>query len=404
MTSKFIHFNTLFLAAIALFLAFGFTACSSTLSSDNSGVEVSEPEVEVSTSESQAVAESAAPRVEDLPVPPEQNNVELQAAAPEQYVVQEGDTLWDLSNRFLVEPWYWPEIWYLNPQINNPHLIYPGDVINVFYVGGKPYITVGGGPRVDGGPQFVGAERLSPKVRTEDIDADAFHVPIQAIQQFIIRPRVLSDEILNTSPYILGSQEERLVYGSGDRVYVRGFQEEPVGRYTVFRQGEEYHHPESNELLGYEAILVGDGEVVRTGDPVTFDLLQTKREALRGDRLLPINFSEQDTEFVPHAPAEGTQGYVIGLFDAISHVGSLQVVTISLGDRDGIEKGHVLAVNQAGRVIGDPFENPNTLVDVELPEEKTGIAMVFRTFEKVSYALVMETNDTIQLGDTVVTP
>ena len=138
--------------------------------------------------------------------------------APEQYTVVPGDTLWDLSNRFLVQAWFWPEIWYLNPQIEDPHLIYPGDVISIFYVGGKPYLTVDGGPRTTA----AGAQRLSPSVRTETIDEDPYAIPIQAIQQFIIRPRVVSIEELESAPYIVGSQEERLAYGSGDRVYVRG--------------------------------------------------------------------------------------------------------------------------------------------------------------------------------------
>jgi len=298
----------------------------------------------------------------------------------------------------LVRPWYWPEIWYLNPQVENPHLIYPGDVISIFYVGGKPYLTVGGGPRI------AGAERLSPRIRSEDVNLSIYAIPIRAIQQFIIHPRVVSEETLNAAPYIVGSEEERLVYGSGDRVYVRGFEGNPDGRYIVFRKGEALLDPKSGELLGYEAIMVGDGNIVRNDDPATFDLLQTKREALRGDRLLPVNFSDQDTEFVPHAPNSEIHGTIISLFDAITQVGAFQIVVLNLGDRDGIEKGHVLAVSQAGRVIADPFEKPGSLVAVQLPEENAGFAMVFRTFEKVSYALIMETSRPLQIGDSVAAP
>jgi len=288
-----------------------------------------------------------------------------------------------------------PEIWYLNPQINNPHLIYPGDVISIFYVGGKPYLTIGDGPRVT---------KLSPKVRSEDIDAQKYGIPIPAIQQFIIRPRVVSEETLDNAAYILSSIEERLAFGTGDRVYVRGFDGEPQGQYTIFRKGEALHDPKTDELLGFEAILVGDGEIIRTDDPATFDLTQTKREALRGDRLLPVDFGEIDTEFVPHAPPENTHGYVISLFDAISQVGTFQVITLSLGERNGIEKGHVLDINQAGRVVADPFEKPGSLINVELPEESAGRAMVFRTFEKVSYALIMETSRPIQFGYSATNP
>ncbi len=399
MLGKFNNHGTFFTLLVTCILAAFVVACTTTPESNSSDVdtdiEVGEPAVEIETSESQALPASGEPKLEDLPVSPEQHNVEFKASAPEQYTVVPGDTLWDLSNRFLVQPWYWPEIWYLNPQINNPHLIYPGDVISIFYVGGKPYLTVGDGPRVT---------KLSPKVRGEDIDAQVYGIAIPAIQQFIIRPRVVSEETLDSSPYILSSIEERLAFGAGDRVYARGFNGEPQGQYTIFRKGEALHDPKTDELLGFEAIVVGDGEVVRSGDPVTIDLTQTKREALRGDRLLPVNFNEVDTEFVPHAPPENTHGHVISLFDAISQVGTFQVVALSLGQRNGIEKGHILDINQAGRVVADPFEKPGSLVDVELPEESAGRAMVFRTFEKVSYALIMETSRSIQNGDSATSP
>jgi len=397
MLGKFNYHGTFFTLLLAGLLAALVAACTTApeSSSGDTDIEVGEPAVDIETTESQALPASGEPRLEDLPVSPEQHNIEFKASAPDQYTVVPGDTLWDLSNRFLVQPWYWPEIWYLNPQINNPHLIYPGDVISIFYVGGKPYLTVGDGPRVT---------KLSPRVRDEDIDAQEYGIPIPAIQQFIIRPRVVSEETLDSAPYILSSIEERLAYGAGERVYVRGFNGEPQGQYTVFRKGEALHDPKTDELLGFEAIVVGDGEIIRTDDPATFDLTQTKREALRGDRLLPVNFGEIDTEFVPHAPPENTHGHVISLFDAITQVGTFQVVALSLGQRNGIEKGHVLDINQAGRIVADPFEKRGSLVDVELPEESAGRAMVFRTFEKVSYALIMETSRPIQYGDSATSP
>lgn len=401
MLGKYKHRDTLLKHLIAMVFAATYVACATTSTApdaEDSGVEISEPGVDVSDTETQGLPSSNEPRLEDLPVAPDQHDVEFRASAPEQYTVAPGDTLWDLSNRFLVQPWYWPEIWYLNPQIENPHLIYPGDVISIFYVGGKPYLTVADGPRI------AGAERLSPKIRSEEIEAGAYDIPINAIQQFIIRPRVVSEEILESAPYIVGSQAERLAYGSGDRVYVRGLDSDAQGSFTVFRPGDAYYDPKTNELLGYEAILVSDGDIVRLGDPATFDLSQVKREALLGDRLLPVNFNDQDTKFVPHAPGAEINGYIISLFDAISMVGAFQVITLNLGDRDGIEKGHVLSVNQAGRVVRDPFEKPGSLVDVELPEENAGIAMVFRTFEKVSYALIMEAKRPIRVGDAVANP
>ncbi len=400
MLGKFNHHGTfktqLLSHFLAIFLVFLLAACTTTsensddaaMSSEDADIEVGEPAVEIAGIEQET-------RLEDLPVSPQDHNVEFKASAPEQYVVKRGDTLWDISNHFLVEPWYWPEIWYHNPQINNPHLIYPGDVLSIFYVGGKPYLTVGDGPRVT---------KLSPKVRDTDIDAETYGIAIPAIQQFIIRPRVVSEETLDNAPYILSSTDERLAFGAGDRVYARGFDGEPQGKYTVFRKGEALHDPITDELLGYEAIVVGDGEIARSEDPATFDLTQTKREALRGDRLLSADYNEIDTEFIPQRPPSGTKGYVISLFDAISQIGTFQVITLNLGDRDGIKKGHVFDLNLAGRIVADPFEKPGSLVDVELPEERAGRAMVFRTFEKVSYALVMEATRSIQVGDTANTP
>lgn len=403
MLGKFNHHGTvktpIYSHFLATFLVFLLASCTTTTeiedTSANSDVEINEPILDVDSADSQALPAGSEPHLEDLPTSPQQHDVAFKASAPEQYTVKRGDTLWDISNHFLVDPWYWPEIWYLNPQINNPHLIYPGDVLSIFYVGGKPYLTVGDGPRTN---------KLSPQLRGEDIDAETYGIAIPAIQQFIIRPRIVSEETLDSAPYILSSIEERLAFGSGDRVYARGFNGEPQGQYTIFRKGEALHDPKTDELLGFEAIIVGDGEILRGGDPATFDLTQTKREALRGDRLLPVNFGEIDTEFVPHAPPEGTHGHVISLWDAISQVGTFQVIALSLGERNGIEKGHVLNINQAGRVVADPFEKPGALIDVELPEENAGRAMVFRTFEKVSYALVMETITSISIGDSATSP
>ncbi len=386
MLGKFNFHCTFFTLLVICLLGLFVAACTTTTESGSDGIdvetEVGEPTIDIDSPETQALGTSNEPRLVDLPVSPDQHNVDFKASAPEQYTVVQGDTLWDLSNRFLVHPWYWPEIWYLNPQIDNPHLIYPGDVITILYVSGKPYLTVGDGPRLT---------RLSPKVRSEDIDAQTYSI-------------VVSEETLDGAPYILSSVEERLAFGAGDRVYARGFNDDLESQYTIFRKGEALHDPKTGELLGFEAIIVGDGEVIRSDDPATFDLTQTEREVLRGDRLLPVNFGEIDTEFVPHVPPEGTHGYVISLFDAISQVGTYQVIAVSLGERNGIQKGHVLDINQAGRVVADPFEKPGSLVDVELPEESAGRAMVFRTFEKVSYALIMETSRSIQVGDSATSP
>ena len=316
-------------------------------------------------------------------------------------MVKKGDTLWDISTKFLKDPWYWPEIWHVNPQIANPHLIYPGDVITLFYIDGKPYLAVNGGPRVDG----LQRDRLEPSIRVEPVDRGDEIVPIQTIHQFIVHPRVVDEETLDNAPYILDSQEKRLIYGPNENVYVRGIDpEQATRRYSVYRKGQELRDPQTRERLGWEAIHVGEARMVRTHDNgvATVELENTVRETLRGDRLMPIEDDITHT-FIPHAPEQRIDGEIISLFDAISQVGQNQVVVLNRGERDGLENGHVLAVSQAGRTVRDDFARRGSR-DVTLPGERAGLLMIFRTFDKVSYGLIMEATRAIHLGDTVGNP
>lgn len=329
------------------------------------------------------------PAARPAPAPQPEPASVIRETAPERYVVKRGDTLWDISNTFLRDPWYWPEIWYVNPQIANPHLIYPGDVISLYYVDGRPRLMVDGGPRV---------ERLSPGVRVEPLPP-AVDMPIRSLHQFLVRPRVVSEEVLDEAAYILASQDDRLVFGTNDRVYARGMDDAVEDeRYSVFRKGAELRDPGTDELLGFEAIPVGDAEVVRAGDPATLTIIRSEREALKGDRLLPLDNSDQDFVFSPHAPPQDVDGRVISLFDAISQIARFQVAVINLGERNGIEQGHVLATYQTGELVRDQFAS-NRGETVRLPDERVGLMMVFRTFEKVSYALVMESTRPIAEGD-----
>lgn len=349
------------------------------------------------------VAEEPAPAPQ--PVQAAEPEVVLQASAPQEYVVKKGDTLWDIASTFLRDPWYWPEIWHVNPQIANPHLIYPGDVITLFYIEGRPYLSVSGGPRVEAGtPTGLPTEKIGPQVRVEPLDRQQTEVPVQAVHQFLIRPRVVTEDEFKQAPYIVDSQDNRLIYGAGDRVYVRGLRRsDEAHQYSVFRQGEVLRDPKTKELLGYEAIHVGEATVVARADISTVVLTDTVREALRGDRLLPIE-EDFDRSFIPHAPDFETRGTIISLFDAISQIGKTQVAVINLGSRDGMEKGHVLTVLQAGRTVRDTYGPSSSETRVALPEERTGVMMIFRIFDKVSYGLIMESTRPISVGDAVETP
>ena len=340
------------------------------------------------------VVEAPAPAPEPAP------KVEIKPSAPQEYVVKKGDTLWDISTKFLNDPWYWPEIWHVNPQIANPHLIYPGDVITLFYIDGKPYLGINGGPRVD----EIQREKLEPSVRVEPVQRDDDIVPIQTIHQFIVHPRVVDEDTLKKAPYIVDSQDKRLVYGPNERVYVRGIEGDQLARrYSVYRKGTRLMDPQTGEFLGYEAVHVGEARLERQGDTVSTVMLEnTVREALRGDLLMPIEDNYNRT-FIPHAPSNTIDGEIISLFDAISQIGQNQVVVLNVGARDGLEKGHVLAVNQAGRTIRDEFARRGDKT-ITLPEERAGVLMIFRTFDKVSYGLIMEATRAIHLGDTVSNP
>lgn len=352
-----------------------------------------------STPEPKPVAPAAPPEPKPAPpAPPPAPKVEILPAAPEKYVVKKGDTLWDISSHFLRDPWYWPEIWHVNGQIANPHLIYPGDVITLYYVGGQPFVSVNGGPRVTQG------ERLLPQIRESEANRGDDIVPVQTIQQFIIHPRVVPAELLKRAAYVVASQDLRMIYGEGDRVYVRNLKADDLkSRYSVFKPGKALRDPKTNELLGYEAVHLGEADLLKHGDPSTVYLRSVTREVRPGARLLPVDNDDRHNTFLPHAPNKEMDGEIISLFEAISEVGQNQVVVINRGTREGMERGHVLAVNQAGRKIKD--NNVGRISrSVTLPEERAGVIMIFRTFDKVSYGLIMKATRAIHLGDTVGNP
>ncbi len=323
---------------------------------------------------------------------------DLQTNAPETYVVKKGDTLWGIAKHFLKNPWYWPEIWHSNPDIKNPHLIYPGDVISLYYVNGKPRLGINM-------KQVPGSTRLQPKIRTYPLDEKDVGIAIQAIKPFLIRPQVVAEETLESAPHVLDSREARLIYGSGDEVYVHGLNNAWAGqRFSVFRPGKKLLDPKTGELLGYEATHASDAELIREGEPATIELQDSVREVLRGDRLLPLDPGPEGFYFIPHAPAPATEGNIVSLFNALSQVAQYQVAVVNLGQRNGMEPGHVLEIHQAGRTVTDHFHRNQKDREVTLPTETSGLMMIFRTFDKVSYGLIMESDHPIRIGDIVTGP
>lgn len=345
--------------------------------------------------------------------------VALNPDHPERYVVQKGDTLWDIAARFLADPWNWPEIWEVNPQIDNPHLIYPGDVLVLTYEDGRPVLRLerraaeaAGEPgeepapepveRVERPPRERPVVKLSPRVRELPLDERAIPtIPVDAVRQFLSRPRVLSEAEIEAAPYIVSVGKEHLVAGTGFRVYARGMDVEPdATAFTVYRRGEVYRDFPSGEVLGYEALHIGDAVVERPGDPATVFLARSKREVLIGDRLFPVREDDIERHFVPRAPDDPVSGRIISVLDGVTQIGQHQVVVLNLGREDGIGEGHVLEVYQAGATVTDPYVN----ADVTLPDERAGVVMVFRPFERVSYALVMKATRAMHVLDKVQNP
>jgi len=325
--------------------------------------------------------------------------IKLKPNHPDKYTVTKGDTLWDISAHFLQSPWKWPEVWSYNPQIKNPHLIYPGDVVYLEYdAQGNPIL------RVSRGQATV---KMSPKVRSTRVDTPIATIPLNAIEQFLGEPRVLSKREIDAAGYVLSGKDTRLMSGSGDRIYARGLipGQDPSATYAVLRIGKAYRNPgaKAGDILGYEALHVADAQVEDFGDPSTLRVKDSTRETLKGDRLLPKKASGLNQAFIPKPPSTPISGQIISVIDGVSRIGQFQTVVINQGEQDGLETGHVLAVYQAGRVVRDNYADKRG-EKVTLPDQRAGIVLVYRTFDRVSFALVMEAERAMTVFDRVQNP
>lgn len=333
-----------------------------------------------------------------------QSAIKVRQSHPRKYTVKKGDTLWDISSMFLQDPWYWPEIWNKNQQVKNPHLIYPGDILTLIYVDGQPQMLLTKPThRIDsaGGPLPV--KKLGPSIRREGLDTSIATIPGDAIRQFITKPRVVTKQELEDAPYILASDDERLILGDGDRVYIRGEIDKERVRYTVFRPGEKLIDPETDELLGYEAIYAGEVHISEYGDTASGTLTFTEREVLIGDRLLPLDKSKVNNLYFPRVPDRAIKGQIISLFDALFGIAKFQIAVINRGDRDGLEVGHLLETHREGATVYDRFSK-RRVGKVKLPNERSGLMMIFETFDHVSYGLILESSRVIHNHDVVISP
>ncbi len=377
-------------AALSMILTLLVSGCATT--TEPEPMPVAEPE---------PVVEEPAPVA--APAPEPEPEIVIKPSAPETYVVVKGDTLWDISTMYLQDPWYWPEIWHANPQIANPHLIFPGDVITLYYVGGKPRLTVDGGPRIEGLP----TNKLEPQIRTSDLSTDDLVIPVQSVQSFIIRPDVLDEKSVNGAPYIVGTQEGRLIYGEGYTVYVKGLEDaKPNDQFDIYHPNKKLYDPDTGKVLGIETLYVGSAVVLAGGEPATVKLSKMTREALRNDILFPSDDFNQDRNFMPHPPPEGMSAKIISLHKALVQVGQYQVAVIDVGAKDGVEKGHVFVTYRKGSVVAEgPRSNRlGAYSKTQLPDEKSGLMMIFRVLDEVSYGLMMDSLIPVRIGDLAKAP
>ena len=324
-----------------------------------------------------------------------QAEVQLKDGHPDRYTVVKGDTLWDISGRFLSQPWKWPEIWHANPQVENPHLIYPGDELSLVYIDGQPRLMLNRGAS-------RGTIKLSPQVRSTPMAEAIPAIPLEAINSFLLSNRIVdTPEQFEAAPYIVAGNAERVVSGSGDRVYARGSFDESAPVYGIFRQGKTYIDPETQEFLGINADDIGGGEIVaEEGDIGTMMLTRTTQEVRLGDRLFPTEERAINSTFMPSEPANEIRGLILDVPRGVTQIGQFDVVTLNKGARDGLVEGNVLAIYKTGETVRDRVTGES----VKIPDERAGLLLGFRTYDKLSYALVLNATRQLAIMDKVRNP
>ncbi len=318
-----------------------------------------------------------------------QADAPLNADRPDEYVVKAGDTLWDIAATFLRDPWYWPEIWYLNPDIENPHLIYPGDVLALVSIDGEPRITTVRGS----------SYRLSPEARITPLDEAVPSVPYDSVAAFLSSGVIVEKSELDDLPYLLATRGDHLIAAAGNEVYVRGTTAGPGTRFNLVNIGDPLIDPDDNDLVGYQGNLIGEGTLRRGGDPATLMLVKSNREAKQGDVLVPVSV-EVPLNFYPKSPAGDVDGQIIAVVDGVTQIGQYQVVVLNRGLDHGLAIGDVLTVFQKGEVVRDHVAGGS----VKLPDEQAGTVMVFKVYDRIGYGLVMEATQAIHIHDFVRNP
>ena len=312
--------------------------------------------------------------------------------APDRHVVVPGDTLWGISAQFLKEPYRWPEIWRLNQeQVKNPHLIYPGQVVVLDRSGNRPQLKI---------VREVAERKLEPHIYVTDNKTAIPSIPPQAIEPFLSEPLVVAANTLDLAPRIVATQEDRVFVGAGNLAYATGVKEK-AKLWQIYRPGKALIDPDSKETLGVEAVYLGSARMTREGEPASFEIISSRQEIGRGDRLLPAA-PPAIVSYAPHAPDKAISGRIISVYGGVGEGGRYSIVALSRGLREGLEVGHVLAIYRSGQEVKNRFEGKQEVY--KLPDERYGLLFVFRVFDRVSYALVMNISRPVAPGDLVRTP
>jgi hypothetical protein len=319
--------------------------------------------------------------------------VELKEDVPETYIVKKGDTLWGISGIYLQKPWLWPQLWDANPQIDNPHLIYPGDELYLVWIDGQPRLRMRRGRDV----------KMTPNMRISDLDLAIPIIPLDEIGPWLKWSRIVAEGELNGAPYIVAGSQNHLLSAPGDQVFGRGDFPEGERAFGIYRPGEAYYDPITNELLGYQAQDIGSTKLLSSSAESVAELEVTRvtEEVRISDRLLPMRERTIDATFHPRPPSvEIKDGFMIAVPGGVTQIGTNDIVVVNKGERDGLEVGQVLAVYQSGQLIFDDIAKEN----VQLPDIRAGLAMVFEVFEKASYAIILKSDKPLKVGDKVKNP
>ncbi|HKB74254.1 MAG TPA: LysM domain-containing protein [Burkholderiales bacterium] len=338
-----------------------------------------------------------------------QGDLQVKDTAPDRYVVQRGDTLWSIATKFLNDQWRWPEIWRMNQeQIRNPHNIFPGDVLVLDRSVSPPQLRLADGGIGGGGVGGAEAVKLLPRIYTQPLTSQAIPaISPRAIEPFLTQPLIIEEGGLEKAPRIIATEENRVNVGAGNVAYVSGFgdTDEPV--WQIYRAGQALVDPDNQRTLGFEAVFLGTARVTRSGEPATVQIVNSKKEISAGDRLIPAP-PPTIPQYLPHAPSSPVSGRIMGLYDALatSVGGRDSIISINRGRRDGLEVGHVLAIYRNVVIYDqrDYLKSRDRSPVIQLPPERYGLAFIFRTFDSVSYLLVMESSRPVQGGDIVQNP